>query len=276
MSVPSSTRTRSKESFVVKVAQPKDTRKERVALRTLARSALYRLLSQALVYPSQEAAGALQDVDLPQAQLAASHLPPKVVPLLAALGEHLQATDALQLQAEHRRVFTHILSLDCPPCETFYTAHHIFQETQEMSDIGGFFRAFGLEMGDKERLDHISVELEFMHFLTYKEAYALTNHGPARARLCREVQRKFVEDHLGRWALKFADRLSQKANGGYFGCVASLTQAFLAAEVGFLRARPETVLVSPESRNAAPEELSCPAAEGFLNVGAEGDDELQR
>ena len=243
------------------VIQRREKRAERAAGRALARSALYRLLSQALVYPSGDAIAALREVDLPQAQLAAAHLPPNVNSLLTALDEHLQATEAIQMQAEHRRVFTHILSLDCPPCETFYTARHIFQETQDLSDIGGFFRAFGLEMGDKERLDHISVELEFMHFLTYKEAYARTRHGPARARLCREVQRKFVEDHLGRWALKFADRLRQKAGGGYFGCVASLTEAFMAAEVEFLRARPESVLAGQEWRNATPEEISCPMAE---------------
>ena len=256
--------------------QTGDRRRERATRRALARSALYRLLSQALVYPSQEVVADLEEADLPQAQQAAAHLPAQVAPLLAALFEQLQATDAAQLQAGHRHVFSHIMSLDCPPCETFYTARHIFQESQELSDIGGFFRAFGLEMADKERLDHISVELEFMHFLTYKEAYALIHHGPAKARLCREVQRKFMRDHLSRWALQFARRLAQKAGGGYFGCVASLTQAFLAAEAGFLRARPGTVLVSPERRNAAPEEFSCPAAEGCLYVGAGGDDEPQR
>lgn len=243
------------------VTQTRETRAERAAGRALSRSALYRLMSQALVYPSQEAVSALQEVDLPQAQRAAARLPARVAPLLAAFGEQLRSADATQLQTEHRRIFTHILSLDCPPCETFYTASHIFQETQDLSDIGGFFRAFGLEIADKERLDHISVELEFMHFLTYKEAYALTHHGPAKARLCREVQRKFVQDHLGRWATRFAQRLGQKANGGYYGCVASLTEALLANEMSFLRARPESASTGQQWRNAAPEEFSCPMAE---------------
>jgi TorA maturation chaperone TorD len=219
-------------------------------------------MSQALVYPSEEAVAALQETDLPQAQRAAARLPARAAPLLAAFGEQLQNADATQLQTEHRRIFTHILSADCPPCETVYTARHIFQETQELSDIGGFFRAFGLEIADKERLDHISVELEFMHFLTYKEAYALTHHGPAKARLCRDVQRKFVQDHLGRWATRFAQRLGQKANGGYYGCLASLVEAFLTAEVEFLRAHPEAVSVNADWRKQSPQDFSCPVAEG--------------
>jgi TorA maturation chaperone TorD len=106
------------------------------------------------------------------------------------------------------------------------------------------------------------VELEFMHFLTYKEAYALTHHGPAKARLCREVQRKFMQEHLGKWALQFAERLGEKAGGGYFGCVADLTEAFLKAEVSFLGARPETGPVSLDRPMRNPEEFECPAAEG--------------
>lgn len=244
------------------VTQIRDTRKEKAAERALSRSALYQLLSQALVYPSQEVVAALQDVDLPQAQRTAARRPARVAPLLAAFGEQLQNADATQLQTEYLQIFTHILSTDCPPCETVYTARHIFQETQELSDIGGFYRAFGLEISAKERLDHVSVELEFMHFLTYKEAYAQTHHGPAKARLCRDVQRKFVQDHLGRWAIRFAQRLSQKANGGYYGCLASLVEAFLTSEVEFLKTHPETASVNADWRKQSPQDFSCPVAEG--------------
>ena len=240
----------------------KQKARERAAVRALSRSALYQMLSQALAYPSKEAVAALQEVDLPLAQQAAANLSAAVAPLLAALQEQLAAMSVTELQAEHRRIFSHSVSPDCPPCETFYTAHHIFQETNDLSDIGGFFRAFGLEMGDKERLDHISVELEFMHFLTYKEAYALEHHGRAKARLCREAQLKFMQDHLGRWAPQFARRLGQKAGGGSFGCVASLLETFVSAEIEFLGAQPEAADADPRSRPGGPEDFTCPAVGG--------------
>ncbi len=238
--------------------QTRQSQKQEEVSQALARSAIYQLLSQTLVYPTQETVDALVRVDLPQAQQAATELPGELTPLLTVLDEHLRYTDADGLQIEHRRVFTHILSLDCPPCETFYTSRDVFQETQEMSDIAGFFRAFGLEMADRERLDHISVELEFMHFLTFKEAYAVTHHGPAKARLCRDTQRKFMQDHLGCWAPQFAGRLGEKAGGGYFQCVASLIEAFIEAEVGFLKAQPEAVSVTADWRKTSPEEFQCP------------------
>ena len=247
------------------VTQTKHERKEKAVVQALARSALYQLLSQALAFPSQESFTALLEADLPQAQQAAAELPAdlpaELAPLLTALAGHLQTANASRLQTEHRRVFTHILSLDCPPCETLYTCRDVFQETQELSDIAGFFRAFGLEMAERERLDHMSVELEFMYFLAYKEAYALTHHGPAKVRVCRDTQRKFMQDHLGRWADQFTQRLRQTAGGGYFECVASLTEVFLKAEVRFLRAQPEAVSVNPEWRRQSGEEFSCPAAE---------------
>jgi len=243
------------------VTQTRDKRKEQVGGRALERSAMYQLLSQATAYPSLDTVETLKTVDLPQAAQAAAGLPSELQAMIADLSACLEATDAAALQAEHRRGFSHVLSPDCPPCETPYTTRDVYQETQELSDIRGFFRAFGLDLADKERPDHISVELEFMQFLTYKEAYALRNHGPAKARLCRDVQRKFMKDHLGRWAHRFAGRLAGKAGGGYFARVASLTAAFVAADLAFLRTQPEDALVNPEARMTDQQDNTCPAAE---------------
>src|SRR3990172_4091649 len=242
----------------METTRTRDEQRARAAHRALARSVLYQLLSQALSYPEPETLATLKDDDLPQALEVLEQLPHEVSRCLRALGEQLEDTDAAELQLEHRRIFTHVLTMDCPPCETFYTARHLFQETQELSDIGGFFRAFGLELAERERPDHISVELEFMHVLTYKEAYALLHHGPAKARLCRRAQRKFMQDHLGRWAPLFAERLQEKAGAGYFGAVAALLDAVISAEVRLLRARPEAVFASPQWRTTDPEDDGCP------------------
>jgi DMSO reductase family type II enzyme chaperone len=249
--------------------QTVETRQAQAARRALARSAGYQVLSQATVYPSKEVVSALREEDLPQARTAVDILGQAFSDRLEALAKEMQV-DATQLQTEHRKIFTHILSLDCPPCETVYTSRQIFEETQELSDIAGFYRAFGLELAERERLDHISVELEFMQFLTFKEAYAQLNDGPAKARLCREAQRKFVQDHLGRWALRFAQQLERSADGGFFGAVASLVDTFLSAEIDFLRARPEAIVVDANWRTQSAGDDGCPAAEGVSASGVDG------
>ncbi len=123
-----------------------DTRQERAARRSLARSAAYQLLSQATAYPSRDALDALLEEDLPHGRDAATLLPAQFATGLESLEKELRSTDADALQAEHRRIFTHILSLDCPPCETVYTAQQIYEETQQLADIAGFFRAFSIQL----------------------------------------------------------------------------------------------------------------------------------
>lgn len=243
------------------VTQTTGRRKEVAASRALARARVYQLLSQALSYPADDIIAAMAEIDLPQARETAAFLPANLDRELTALGDQMAETSASELKRLHHRVFTHVVSADCPPCEAFYTAKGIFQETSELADIGGFFKAFGLTIAESERLDHISVELEFMHFLTYKEAYAQTHHDPAKARFCRDAQRKFVRDHLGRWSAHFARLLDRKAGGGYYSCVALLLERFVSSDVAFLRVNPEVTLASQEWRSADSDESSCPIGE---------------
>ncbi len=237
-----------------------ETRKEQAAARHFARSAAYRLLSQAMMYPSEDVIATLREEDLPQAQAAAEILDETFSEPLAAFAKELQNATPDDLQREHGHIFTHLLSLDCPPCETVYTAREIFEETAQLSDIAGFFRAFGMELADRERPDHITVELEFMHLLTSKEALAHLHHGAEKARLCRVVQRKFVEEHLGRWGRQFAQQLAGRAPESLFAATALLLDAFLADEVAYLRAQPEALEVNTDWRTKVSEE-DCSTAE---------------
>jgi len=243
------------------VTQTTDQRREVTASRAVARASVYQLLSQALAYPDDDVVAAMVEIDLPQAKQATAFLPVNLEPELAAFGDRLAETSASELKSLHRHVFTHIISTDCPPCEAFYTAKGIFQETSELADIAGFFKAFDLTLAESERLDHISVELEFMHFLTYKEAYARIHHDAEKSRFCRHVQRKFIRDHLGRWSAHFARLLDQKADGGYYSCLAELLEKFISSEMAFLRIDPEVTLADQEWRTADSEESSCPIGE---------------
>src|SRR3989338_1183347 len=79
-----------------------------------------------------------------------------------------------------------------------YTAENEFQRVKQLSDISGFYRAFGLQV-DKERPDALSCELEFMHYLIYKELYCLKrnlNQAEEKAGVCHDAQKKFFQAHL--------------------------------------------------------------------------------
>jgi TorA maturation chaperone TorD len=146
------------------------------------------------------------------------------------------------LQAEHRRVFSNVITLDCPPYETLFGNDHVFAQSQVMGDIAGFYRAFGVELSKDihERLDHLSVEFEFMHFLAYKESYSRCHDGADKTQIVLEAQKKFVKNHIGRWVPLFCRMLVKKADSGLYKHVADLMADWMDFEAAFLGVIPQT------------------------------------
>jgi hypothetical protein len=110
-----------------------------------------------------------------------------------------------------------------------------------MGDIAGFYKAFGVELSRDvhERMDHLSVELEFMHFLAYKESYARCHDGAEKTQIVVDAQKKFVKDHIGRWVPLFAKMLTRKADTGFFRHVADLTSELIDFDVAYLAVAPQ-------------------------------------
>ncbi|MEC4674353.1 MAG: molecular chaperone TorD family protein [Nitrospirota bacterium] len=149
--------------------------------------------------------------------------------------------DIQDLRDEHRRVFSNVIALDCPPYETLFGNDHVFGQSYVMGDIAGFYTAFGLQLAQDihERLDHLSVELEFLHFLAYKESYALCHDGPEKVKTVVEAEKKFVKEHIGRWVPLFSGMLNKKANYGLYKIIADITTAWVAFDVELLRVSPQ-------------------------------------
>ncbi len=211
----------------------------------LRRSQLYRFLADAYLYPTED-----WTRDLPMLE-----------PILNVLDLNdpslgLRPISLLDLQAEHRRAFGLTGSL----CyETEYGLPHEFRQSQEMADIAGFYRAFGFDVGGAihERPDHLATELEFMHILTLKEAYALSSGQLDRADICVDAQRKFLRDHLARWVDWFKTRLLQSEVDGVYAALTDLTTAFIGAEADRLEARPEPLRVMELKPTPFDPDFSC-------------------
>lgn len=149
--------------------------------------------------------------------------------------------DIQDLRDEHRRVFSNVIALDCPPYETLFGNDHVFGQSYVMGDISGFYTAFGVQLSQDihERLDHLSVELEFLHFLAYKESYALCHDGPEKVKTVVEAEKKFVKEHIGRWVPLFSGMLKKKANYGLYKIIADITTEWVAFDVALLRVSPQ-------------------------------------
>lgn len=211
------------------------------------RAQVYGFLVDAFLYPTYD-----WREDLPALE--------RIVPDLglAWTSPPLAGLDVAELQAEHRRAFGLTGSL----CyETEYGLPHEFRQSQELADIAGFYRAFGLNLGGpvRERPDHLAVELEFMQVLLLKEALAAEAGRTEQMEICVEAQRKFLEDHLGRWIDWFAEAFSRSAGDGVYRPLVHLTGAFVAAEAERLGARPERRRLSEVRATPAGPDLSCGA-----------------
>ncbi|MCL4747521.1 MAG: molecular chaperone TorD family protein [Burkholderiaceae bacterium] len=212
--------------------------------RSQARSQAYSFLACALSHPHdaqpdllREQYGLLPESLETLADSAVSQAVDALRPAIAAL-------TAESLEDAYTRCFGHAMSKDCPPYEAEYGQAHIFQKTHTLADVAGFYRAFGLDLSADchERVDHAAVELEFMHFLCLKEAYALANEHPAeRLSLCRDAQSKFLREHVCRWSFGFARRLSAKAGDTVYRELGQLLAVFLETELRALGLGPADV-----------------------------------
>lgn len=224
-----------------------------LAATDLARESLYRFLAAALREPGSagwqlvldpesrrlacDAADLLgTEACASPAPLGLGELPPEMLtlrPLCAFLDDPVE-----DLRADYGRVFGLGTARECPPHETEYHASsEPFFRAQQMADIAGFYRAFGLVPGHTtpERPDHLALELEFMAFLHLKKRLALAGAGstPERiegASICDEARRDFFRDHLAWWAPAFATGLRRKAGEGFYAALGQVLAAFLPTE----------------------------------------------
>jgi len=230
--------------------------------RGLSRSKLYLLLSWSYLYPEDdEFLDYLQSGEFVEDGRVALD---SLINLLEQKGgeeakERLQAVaghfDAIEkwvssegsnwnlhdLRDDHKRVFSNVISLDCPPYETLFGNDHVFGQSYTMGDIAGFYNAFGLQLSQDihERLDHLSVELEFIHYLAYKESYALLHDGKEKLQTVVDAEKKFVKEHLGRWVPLFAGMLKKKADYGFYKILADFTGDWIGFEIAYLGVSPQ-------------------------------------
>jgi TorA maturation chaperone TorD len=218
----------------------------------LARECVYRFLAAAVSDPreanwglaseaaSLRLAGAALDLLRAEAEPAAGplgfgELPPESLDLQPLLSELPAQAD--HLVAEYDRVFGLVPARECPPYETeYHPSAETFFRAQQLADIAGSYRAFGLlpSRARPERPDHLCLELEFMAFLLLKKRLALADAGreaaAERASVCDGAQRAFFRDHLAWWVPAFAAGLRRKAGGGFYAALGRLLAALVFAE----------------------------------------------
>jgi len=109
-----------------------------------------------------------------------------------------------------------------------------------------------------------------MHFLLYKQAYALEEDEDEKAQICVDAQKKFLKEHIGKWVPLFAILFGRKAQEGFYHALSALTKEFLRLEMKLMDVTTEMFQESDLNQEMVAgvrdECLSCASAE---DVGAE-------
>jgi TorA maturation chaperone TorD len=156
----------------------------------------------------------------------------QLIDFMDLLVGELDRIDLAKWAAGYEECFSHTAHGLISSYELEYGEEHSHRQPQQLGDIAAFYQAFGLKINanSHERVDHISVECGFMHFLGFKEAYALEQDGPEKAEICRKSSDRFLSEHLGQWAPSFAFRLSKYSREGLMRRLADFTLAFIVQD----------------------------------------------
>jgi TorA maturation chaperone TorD len=214
----------------------------------LMREGAYRFLAAALRDPRDHGAELARDLDnqclaveaadwlrtgaaAPAPRLDLGELPVELL-ALQPVAEGLRGGFE-ELCSEYNRVFGLATVKECPPYETEYHAtSEPFFRSQQLADVAGFYRAFGLDpsRAAPERPDYLPLELEFMAFLLMKKRLAAEAEDSEHIAICAAAEVSFFRDHLAWWVPAFAASLRRRAGGGLYAQLGQVLAALIPVE----------------------------------------------
>jgi DMSO reductase family type II enzyme chaperone len=202
------------------------------ARRAVARSRAYATFARLFDYPDGELFEDVRDGTLAEALRSVLA---EVDPALAASGswEALREAGAEpdDLAVEYTRLFD--VGSSGPPCP-LYGGLYGGARMKTMEEAVRFYNHFGLSMAEspRELPDHIMTQLEFLHFLAFREAEAL--EGDDDPSPFQRAQRDFVSRHPGRWVPRLRERLDQNDPMPFFRELVARLGDFLAHDARHL------------------------------------------
>lgn len=192
---------------------------------TTARTGVYQLLARLVSYPDSETYETAVSGESGRHLAEAGRLLPFSQSFDSPAIDG--ATSLADFRAEYLRLFE-VGNGSSPPAP-IYGGMYDAQRMQRLEEVVRFYEYFGLSTSaeDPRPADHLATELEFLKYLTYKEAVSSS----ARLQVSyRRAQHDFLDRQITSWVPRLEDRARAADAGPYWTWVTSIVNSFVEAD----------------------------------------------
>lgn len=160
----------------------------------------------------------------------------EALPYVSSMLFEMEQTAVDVLSVDFTRLFIGPYSLPAPPYGSVYLENERKVMGNSTMDVLRHYRTFGLDIseGIKEVPDHVTIELEFMFFLIYKEIEAILSNDPESSQLYITEQLSFLTDHLDAWVPQFTGNIIEFSGTEFYRNLGKATRLFIKEDCLYL------------------------------------------
>ena len=200
------------------------------------RSRMYQPLGAAFTFPDEDFFEAVHDGTFATTLGEMCAGLPYDLTSVATLDLIAGGTSYAEFESEYIRLFD--VGPAGPPCP-LYGGVYKGDRMKVMEDATRFYNFFHLRLSAemRELPDHITTQMEFLHYLTFRQVEAC-QQGLDVASLLR-AERDFLARHLCKWMPHLQARLAKQTTLPFFPDLVRFTATFLAADQAYAAATAE-------------------------------------
>jgi putative dimethyl sulfoxide reductase chaperone len=197
------------------------------------RSRVYQLLGAAFAFPDEALFDAVADGTLAAALADASANLPYDLRDALVPGLRTVPDTYADFESEYIRLFD--VGAAGPPCP-LYGGVYVGDRMKVMEDATRFYNFFHLQLSPqlRELPDHVTTQLEFLHYLTFREAES-RQQGLDPSSLLR-AERDFLARHLCKWMPHLQGRLAKQSTMPFFTDLVRFAVAFFERDHAYVAA----------------------------------------